>query len=89
MGIRATHRICDLLRDLKGGASEWVHDTLGMPEFAWQEGYGAFSVSPDRRAAVGRYIERQEEHHRRETFQEEYLRLLEESGTPYDERYLW
>ena len=89
LGFKATHRICDLLRDLKGGASQWVHETLGMPEFEWQEGYGAFTVSPDRREAVKKYIERQEEHHRRTTFQEEYLRLLVESGTPYDERYLW
>ena len=67
----------------------WVHETLGMPEFEWQEGYGAFTVSPDRREAVKKYIERQVEHHRRTTFQEEYLRLLEGSGAPYNERYLW
>lgn len=87
LGFKATHRICDLLRALKGGASQWIHETIGMPEFEWQEGYGAFTGSPDRREAVKQYIERQEEHHRRTSFQEEYLRLLEESGTPYDERY--
>ncbi len=89
MGYKATHRIADLLRDLKGGASEWVHEALHRPEFAWQEGYGAFTVSPDRWEAVRHYIEHQEEHHRKETFQEEYRRFLDAAGTPYDERYPW
>jgi len=89
MGFKATHRICDLVRDLKQGSSQWVHETLGLKEFAWQEGYGAFTVSPDRVEPVKQYILHQEEHHGRMTFQEEYRRLLEESGTPFDERYLW
>jgi hypothetical protein len=60
-----------------------------LTRFGWQDGYGAFTVSPSRVQAVARYIRRQEEHHRKMSFQEEYLRLLEEAGIEYDPRYLW
>lgn len=53
------------------------------------EGYGAFTVSPSHREKVRSYIARQEEHHRKRTFQEEYLDLLERCGVDFDERYLW
>src|SRR6266404_424450 len=56
---------------------------------SWQDGYGLFSVSPSHFEAVRQYILSQEEHHRKETFQEEYLRILKKYRAPYDERYLW
>lgn len=77
------------VRDLKAVSSRWVHEELGKAAFAWQEGYGAFTVSASQRAQVRDYIARQEEHHRKRTFQEEYLELLERSGVEYDVRYLW
>jgi putative transposase len=88
IGLRATHRLADLLRDLKSVSSGWVHHDIGLRAFAWQEGYGAFTVSPSQRGAVRRYIEQQAEHHRTRTFREEYLELLRRSGVEFDERYV-
>ena len=61
----------------------------GVPNFAWQAGYGAFSVSESEAGLVVRYIAQQEERHRRVTFQEELRELLDRQGIPYDERYVW
>ena len=52
VGLKTTHRISDFMRELKKSASEWVHSTVGMPEFKWQEGYGIFSVSATARPKV-------------------------------------
>jgi putative transposase len=89
LGLRATHCLADVVRDAKAVSSRWVHDELGSPDFAWQEGYGAFTVSASQRDTVRNYIVRQEEHHRRRTFQEEYAELLERSGVKYNPKYLW
>jgi len=88
IGLRATHRLADVLRELKAVSSGWVHNEIGIRGFAWQKGYGAFTVSPSQHGAVRRYIERQEEHHRTRTFREEYLDLLRRSGVEFDERYV-
>jgi len=88
IGLRATHRLADVLRELKAVSSGWVHHEIGMRAFAWQEGYGAFTVSASQREAVRHYIEQQAEHHRTRTFREEYLELLRRSGVEFDERYL-
>jgi putative transposase len=60
-----------------------------LHDFHWQDGYGLFSVSPAHFEAVRNYILNPEEHHKKETFQEEYLRILKKYRAPYDERYLW
>lgn len=78
----------DTMRTIKANSSKWAHDFSGKP-FAWQGGYGAFSVSRSNVDAVYNYIASQEEHHKRMTFQEEYLMLLKKHGIEYDERYLW
>ncbi len=65
-----------------------MHNEIGQRTFAWQEGYGAFTISPSQRAAVRRYIEGQAEHHRTRTFREEYLELLRRSSVEFDERYV-
>src|SRR5213595_526242 len=70
IGLRATHRLADLLSELKSVSSGWVHDQIGVRDFAWQEGYGAFTVSPSQRETVRYYIEQQAEHHRTRTFRE-------------------
>jgi hypothetical protein len=57
--------------------------------FAWQDGYGAFTVSKSNIPSVISYIQNQREHHRKKTFQEEYRELLEKHGIEYDERYIW
>ena len=89
IGLPATHCISDAVRDVKAVSSRWIHEELGMQLFAWQEGYGAFTVSPSQRSHVSQYIARQEEHHRQRTFKEEYLDLLRRCGVEYDSRYLW
>jgi hypothetical protein len=59
------------------------------PGFSWQEGYGAFSVSPSQVSAVKRYIQNQEEHHRKRNFEEEFVILLRSCGIEYDERFVF
>jgi len=75
---------------LKGGSSLWIHTEF--PElrgFAWQVGYGAFTVSKSAVPDVQLYIQNQREHHRKVSFQEEYLEFLKKHGVDYDDRYLW
>jgi putative transposase len=75
---------------IKGGSSKWVHDTFPKQEkFGWQEGYGAFSVSASQVPTAIAYINNQKEHHRRKTFQEEFLELLKKHGIDYDSRYVF
>jgi REP element-mobilizing transposase RayT len=88
VGLKATHCLADFMRELKKASSVWVHDEIGMRPFAWQEGYAAFTVSASARTAVQRYIANQEEHHRRKTFREELVELLEKAGVEYDAWYL-
>jgi len=74
---------------IKGGSSKWVHDNFSrLEKFGWQEGYGAFSVSASQVSKTIAYINNQKEHHRRKTFQEEFLRLLKKHGIQYDSRYV-
>lgn len=89
VGLKSSHRLDYFLRDLKADSSEWIHREIGKAAFTWQKGYGAFSVSPSNLEAVRRYIANQETHHRRYSFQEEYVKLLKSSGVQFDERYLW
>lgn len=88
VGLRATHTLADVLRETKSTSSAWVHEDVGVRSFAWQEGYGAFTVSPSQLENVRAYIQQQEQHHRTRTFREEYLALLQRSGVEFDERYL-
>jgi len=89
LGLPATARLADVVRTIKAVSSKWMHEEAGDRLFAWQEGYGSFTVSPSHRETVRGYIARQEEHHRKRTFQEEYLELLQRCGVEFDERYLW
>jgi putative transposase len=82
--------ISEMLARIKANSSKWVNENnMKLRKFGWQEGYGAFSVSESQIGAVGKYIRGQEEHHRKQTFQEEYVALLKRHGIEYDERYLW
>ena len=90
LSIPSTIFIAKALQLIKGGSSKWVHETF--PEcrlFAWQEKYAAFSVSVSGLDRVIEYIKNQKEHHRKMTFQEEFLILLKKHRIQYDERYLW
>jgi len=88
VGLKATHCLADVLRELKKSASVWVHEEIGIPTFAWQEGYAAFTVSATARDAVKSYIAHQEEHHRATTYQDELIEMLRMAGIDYDPRYL-
>ena len=84
------HAPSQIAQYLKGDSSRWIHETFPtLRDFAWQDGYGAFTVSKSHLADVIRYIQNQHEHHRKKTFQEEYLEFLQKHGIEYDERYLW
>ena len=89
VGLKTSHRLDYFVRDLKADSSEWVHKEMQKKIFAWQKGYGAFSVSPSNVSAVKQYVLGQEKHHKRKSFQEEYIELLRASGVEYDERFVW
>lgn len=88
VGLLATHRVADVLRELKKGSSIWVHKEIGLASFGWQEGYSGFTLSPNTCAAVNAYIANQEEHHRKKSFHEELIEMLDRAGVEYDPRYL-
>jgi putative transposase len=85
--LNATHRLADFMRELKKASSVWAAQHHER-EFAWQDGYAAFSVSASHQEALRRYISGQETHHREFVFIDELKRLLEENGVPYDPKYL-
>jgi REP element-mobilizing transposase RayT len=82
-----TLTIAKVVQDLKTGSSKMLKSHIR--DFSWQAGYGAFSVSPGESNSVVAYIRSQERHHRKETFQEEFRRILVELGVEFDERYVW
>lgn len=88
VGLKATHCLADFMRELKKASSVWVHEEIGCKDFAWQEGYGAFTVSPTARPQVQKYIANQAEHHRGKSFREELVKFLEQAGVTYEDRYL-
>jgi len=77
------------MRVTKSGSSKWLHEECGLHGFAWQEGYGAFSIGQSQVDATVTYITGQNEHHRRRDFQSEFLAILEKHGIDYDPRYVW
>ncbi|MFZ1005577.1 MAG: IS200/IS605 family transposase [Candidatus Sulfotelmatobacter sp.] len=86
--IRPAHSIADIARIVKTNSSGWIHQG-GHTEFAWQSGYGVFSVSESSIPAVTKYIAAQEEHHKKHSFQEEFVAFLKKNKVAYDERYIW
>lgn len=88
--LPASVALADMLRLIKANSSKWINESAFSPGvFAWQTGYGAFSFSESQAPAVSRYIENQVEHHRAQSFQEEFVALLERHGVAYDPRHLW
>lgn len=82
--LTPTNSLANAVQKLKGGSSRWMG-----PEFSWQEGYGAFSVSPSQVAVVKKYIRDQKEHHRERSFEEEFTALLKSCGIEYDPRFVF
>jgi REP element-mobilizing transposase RayT len=81
--------ISEALRFIKSNSSGWVHDKWPRRSFAWQLGYGAFSVSKSNAPEVLTYIGNQEQHHRKRTFKDEFIDLLRKHEIDYDDRYIW
>jgi putative transposase len=79
-----------LIEEIKKTSSKWIKALEARYRgFFWQRGYGAFSVSPTQGDAVLQYVKAQQEHHRTQTFQEEYRELLRRHGVDFDEQYVW
>jgi REP element-mobilizing transposase RayT len=90
LALPPTQSVSKALQLLKGGSSKWIKDTLPqLRGFAWQDGYGAFSVSKSNLPEIVAYIQNQCEHHRLKTFKEEFMTFLVRHGVEYNERYLW
>ena len=90
LSLPSTLSIAKTLQLIKGGSSKWVHETFqGHRLFSWQVKYGAFGLSVSLLNKTIQYIKNQEEHHRKMTFQEEFVALLKKQHIAYDERYLW
>ena len=82
--------ISNMLQHIKGNSSKWFNEKRFVPcHFNWQSGYGAFTVSESMVKVVSRYIASQETHHKKMTFEQEFLTLLEKNHIEYDEKYLW
>lgn len=90
VSLPSTLSLADAVNAAKANSSRWIHETIpDRRAFAWQEGYGAFSVSKSAEGRVTTYIDRQAEHHRRMGFQDEFRGLLKKHGIEFDEKYLW
>ncbi|SFD55286.1 IS200/IS605 family transposase [Flavobacterium phragmitis] len=89
IGMRPTQSISSLMQNVKSETTKWIKEQNLCVNFAWQEGYGAFSYSRSHVPNVIRYIENQEQHHNKETFLEEYQRQLRAFEIEYDNRYIF
>jgi putative transposase len=90
LGLSRTRTVAQVVENVKTSSSKWIKTKgTAFADFYWQAGYGAFSVSQSNAGAVVQYIQNQEEHHRKVTFQEEYRRFLERYQIAYDENYVW
>jgi len=87
MALPPAQALSYAMRDLKANSSRWMSEH--GPPFAWQEGFGAFSVSPSQAAVVKRYVRNQAEHHKKRNFEEEFLLLLKKSGISYDPKHVF
>ena len=90
LSLPSTMSFAKAVQLIKGGSSKWIHDEFRhLRKFEWQEGYGAFSVSASQVGRTIAYIERQKEHHRKRTFKEEFITLLDRHHVVYDPRYVF
>jgi putative transposase len=89
-GYRPAQSLPDLIQDIKGDSSKWIKDKgFSKGKFLWQEGYGAFSYSKSHVNAVIKYIQNQEQHHRKKTFTQEYLEMLTKFEIDFKEAYIF
>jgi putative transposase len=89
LSLPSTMSFAKAVQVIKGGSSKWVHEELRIKKFEWQAGYGAFSVSQSQLKKTIAYINHQKEHHKKKTFKEEFLQLLDKHRIDYDPRYVF
>jgi putative transposase len=90
VGLHPTISVSDLTRDIKASSSKFINDKNWVfGKFAWQDGFGSFTYSKSQIDEVAKYILNQPEHHKKRTFREEYLSILQNNEIEYDERYLF
>lgn len=90
IGLQPTQSLSDLIQDIKASSSKWINDKNFIKGvFEWQLGYGAFSYGRSQIKIVAAYIENQEKHHAKKTFQEEYIEFLKMFEIDYDEKYIF
>ena len=88
LSVPASMALAKAVQLLKGGSSKWLNETHGGL-FAWQEGYGAFSLGVAQQADAVRYINSQREHHCKRSFEDEFLAFLKKHGIEQDPKYVW
>jgi len=89
LSLQASRTIATAMREIKRASSHWMHEACAVRDFAWQEGYGAFSIGRAQISATLSYIERQKEHHQRIDFQAEFIAFLKKHSIEFDPRYVW
>ena len=90
LGLKPTVCISELMKTVKAKSSKYINDNhLTKSRFEWQEGYGAFSYGHSQINVVHKYIANQEQHHKKQTFKEEYLEFLDKFQVPFDDRYIF
>jgi REP element-mobilizing transposase RayT len=89
LSLSSSLPIAKAMREIKSASSRWVHQTCSLPEFEWQEGYGAFSIGHAQIPATLAYIHSQSEHHRKRDFKAEFVAFLKKHHVDYDPRFIW
>lgn len=88
--VKPTHCVSDLMQRIKGKSSKWINQKIfTASKFYWQSGYGAFTVSESQIDSVKKYIQNQTEHHKRNTFKEEFITILKKHKVDYGSEYIW
>jgi putative transposase len=88
LSLRATMALANAMQLIKGASSHWMNETF-KTQFAWQEGYGAFTLGVSQKADTIAYIQNQAEHHRKRSYEEEFLAFLKKNGIEYDPQNVW
>ena len=90
IGLKPAMALADLVRDIKADSSNFINKKKWVRgRFSWQEGYGAFSYGHSQLDTIIRYIQNQEQHHRRRSFKDEYLTWLKKFEIPFEEKYVF
>jgi|APSaa5957512622_1039677.scaffolds.fasta_scaffold31945_2 putative transposase len=88
--LKPVHTLSDIMQKIKGKSSKWINEQKLLPhKFGWQDGYGGFTVSESQVPALVNYVKNQKNHHRKFSFKEEFIRILELHQIEYNEEYLW